>query len=163
MEARIVELAALFIILACMAQGWYRGLLMKVYSLIRFILLLVAAIILVPILLPMFPSDLTGKEGIALCISLLVAAILLHCLEKVLKLVEKLPVVSTVNKLGGAVLGGIFGIALVWLLLLLAGSLQEVAWCRQLTEYIRESEILMAVYQFNPLSYIMGHFDFPVL
>lgn len=163
MEARIAELAALFIILLCIAQGWYRGLLMKVYSLIRFILLLVAAVILVPVLLPMFPSNLTGKEGIAFVIALLVAGILLHYLEKVLKLVEKIPVVSTVNKLGGAVLGGIFGIVLVWLFLFLAGSFQETAWCRQVTGYIRESEILMALYQFNPLSYIMGYFDFPLL
>lgn len=163
MEARIAELAALIIILLCIGQGWYRGLLMKVYSLVRFVLLLVATIILVPIILPMFPSDLAGKEGIAFVIALIVAALLLHYLAKVLKLVEKIPIVSTVNKFGGAVLGGIFGIITIWLLLFLVSSFQEIPWCQKITEYIRGSELLMSIYQFNPLAYIMKHFNFPTL
>ena len=163
MEARIAELAALIIILLCIGQGWHRGLLMKVYSLVRFILVLVAAIILVPIILPFFLDGLIGKEGIAFVIALIVAAILLHYLAKVLKLVEKIPVVSTINRFGGAVLGAIYGIIAVWVLLFLIGSFQEVPWCHKMIEYIRESEVLMSVYQFNPLAYIMKHFNFPTI
>ena len=65
MEARVAELVALIILLLCIWQGWYRGLIMKVYSLLRFVLWIVATIILVPIIMPLFPSDLTGREGIS--------------------------------------------------------------------------------------------------
>ena len=163
MEARMAELVALIILLLCIWQGWYRGLIMKVYSLLRFVLLIVVTIILVPIIMPLFPSDLTGREGVSFVAALIMAAILLHIIAKVLKIVEKIPVVSTVNKLGGAALGAVMGIIIIWLILFLAGSFQENSWCRQIIAYIRESELLMSIYRFNPLAYIMKSFNFPTL
>ena len=62
MEGRIAELIALSVIVLSTWQGASRGLVLKIYSLVRIILLLAATILLVPLLLPLFPSDLQARE-----------------------------------------------------------------------------------------------------
>ena len=154
MEGRIAELIALSVIVLSTWQGASRGLVLKIYSLVRIILLLAATILLVPLLLPLFPSDLQARECIALLAALAIAAITLHILARVLKIIDHIPVVNTVNKLGGALLGLAIGLLLVWTALLVIGALQELAWCRQ-------SPILLQFQALNPLSKILEHFEFP--
>lgn len=161
MEGRIAELIALSVIVLSTWQGASRGLVLKIYSLVRIILLLAATILLVPLLLPLFPSDLQAREGIALLAALAIAAITLHILARVLKIIDHIPVVNTVNKLGGALLGLAIGLLLVWTALLVIGTLQELAWCRQASSYISQSPILLQFQALNPLSKILEHFEFP--
>lgn len=161
MEGRIAEFIALSVIVLSTCQGASRGLVLKIYSLVRIILLLAATILLVPLLLPLFPSDLQAREGIALLAALVITGITLHILERVLKIIDHIPVVNTVNKLGGALLGLAIGLLLVWTALLIVGALQELAWCRQASSYIGQSPVLMQFQALNPLSKILEHFEFP--
>lgn len=163
MEARIAELVALGIVALCAVQGGYQGLVMKVYSLVRLVLLLVVTIVLVPLILPLIPVSVTGREGIALVVALIVVAVALGVLADLLKIIDHIPVVSTVNKLGGALLGVVLGMLIVWVVLLLIGAFQDVEWCRQVSGYIRQSPILMEIQRFNPLPNIMKNFNFPIL
>lgn len=163
MEARIAELIALAVVLLCMAEGASRGLVMKVYSLVRIILLLVVTIILTPLILPLFPTGYQGREGLSFFAALVITAIALHILADILKIVDHIPVVSTVNKLGGAVLGAVIGVLLVWVILLLIGAMQDVSWCQRASGAVRQSRLLMQLQQFNPLPKILENFGFSIL
>ena len=163
MEARIAELIALSIIVICGLQGAYQGLVLKVYSLVRIVLLLVITLILCPLLLPVFPSGLLAREGIAFLTALIITAIALHILAKVLKIIDHIPVVNTVNKFGGAVLGLIIALLLVWTILFVIGAMQELEWCRRASSYISQSSVLMQFQAFNPLAKILENFEFPVI
>lgn len=163
MEPRIAEGIALAVILLSTLQGASKGLVRKVYSLVRLLLLLVVTLVLTQLILPVMPSDLQAREGIALLVALIATAIILNVVEHVLKIIDHIPVVSTVNKLGGAVLGFVIGVLLVWIILLLMGAMQEAEWCRRASEIVRQSPVLMQIQQFNPLPIIMENFDFPVL
>lgn len=163
MEVRITELIAFAIIVICVLQGAYRGLVLKVYSLVRIVLLLVVTLILIPLLLPAFPAGLQAREGIAFLSALVITAIALHILAKVLKIIDHIPVVNTVNKLGGAILGLVIGLLLVWTALLLIGAMQELEWCRKVSSYISQSPILMQFQALNPLAKILENFEFPVI
>lgn len=158
MEARIAELIALAIVTLSVVQGAYRGLVLKVYSLVRLILLLVVTVILTPMIFSLLPQELSAREGAAFLAALVLAAIALHILARLLKIVDHIPVVSTINRLGGAALGLVVGVLLVWLILLLAGALQEAEWCRQIQGYIRQSAILTQLQQIDPLPGILANF-----
>lgn len=158
MEARIAELIALAIVALSVVQGAYRGLVLKVYSLVRLILLLVVTVILTPMIFSLLPQELSVREGAAFLAALILTAIALHILERLLKIVDHIPVVSTINRLGGAALGLVVGVLLVWLILLLVGALQEAEWCRQIQGYIRESAILTQLQQIDPLPDILANF-----
>ena len=80
-----------------------------------------------------------------------------------LKLVDHIPVLKTVNRLGGAIFGACIGIVLIWVLLAVIGAFQDVAWCREISECAKQSEILRTIQKFDPMSYVLKKIDFPML
>ena len=78
---------------------------MKVYHIVRFILRLILSLILLPLILPALPESVTARQGVAFLAAWIIASIVIGMIAKLLHVVEKLPVVSTLNKAGGAVLG----------------------------------------------------------
>ncbi len=155
MEVRIAELTAFAIVLLSVIQGAYKGLLLKVYSLVRLILLLVVTLVLTPVLLPLIPQDISAGGGAAFAAALILTAIVLHIVARLLKIVDHIPVVNTINRLCGAALGLVVGILVVWLLLVLVGALQEIEWCRQVSGYIRQSPVLSQLQQIDPLKFFL--------
>lgn len=163
MEARIAELIALGIILLSAFEGAVRGLVLKVYSMVRFVLVLILAIILVPLIVRMIPSTVAVKEGVALAVAFVIAGIVVSIVAGLLKIIDHIPVVSTLNKIGGALIGGAMGVVFVWVVLLVIGAFQQEPWCQTVAGYVRQSPVLMTVQSYNPLPLILEKFDFPIL
>ena len=158
MSTTLVELIAAGIFLVCILDGVHKGLLLKVFSLLRMVVVLALTMILVPVLKPLFAANSEVQSGAAYVIALLVAVIV-----RVLKLVDHIPVLKTVNRLGGAIFGACIGIVLIWVLLAVIGAFQDVAWCREISECAKQSEILRTIQKFDPMSYVLKKIDFPML
>lgn len=156
MSTRLVELIAAGIFLVCILDGVHKGLLLKVFSLLRMVVVLVLTMILVPVLKPLFAANSEVQSGAAYVIALGIVV-------RVLKLVDHIPVLKTVNRLGGAIFGACIGIVLIWILLAVIGAFQDVAWCREISECVRQSEILRMIQKFDPMSYVLKKIDFPML
>ena len=73
---------------------------------------------------------------------------------KVLHIVDRIPVLKTINRLAGALVGMIFGVLAVWVALVLISSFTEVEWCRNITNYVKESPALTWLLHFNPMKYL---------
>jgi len=163
MNVRLLEGIALVLVLVCVLDGWHKGLLMKVFSLVRIVVILAGTVVLVPLMLPMINEDNIARSGIAYLAALIVALVVVSAVGHALKLVEHIPVVEQVNRLGGAVLGVCIGIILIWVALVVIGAFQDVSWCREISACAKESEILRTIQRFDPMSYALRHFDFPML
>lgn len=163
MNTRLVELIALVLLLLCVLDGIHKGLVMKVFSLIRIVVILVLTVVLVPVILPVMNENNVAGSGIAYVAALVVALVAVQLIAHLLKLVDHIPVVKTVNRLGGAILGACIGILLIWVALALIGAFQDVSWCREVSACARESEALRMIQRFDPMTYVLKHFDFPVL
>ena len=100
MSTRLVELIAAGIFLVCILDGVHKGLLLKVFSLLRMVVVLALTMILVPVLKPLFAANSEVQSGAAYVIALLVAVIAVGIVVRVLKLVDHIPVLKTVNRLG---------------------------------------------------------------
>ena len=163
MNTRLVELIALVLLLLCVLDGIHTGLVMKVFSLIRIVVILVLTVVLVPVILPVMNENNVAGSGIAYVAALVVALVAVQLIAHLLKLVDHIPVVKTVNRLGGAILGACIGILLIWVALALIGAFQDVSWCREVSACAKESEALRVIQRFDPMTYVLKHFDFPVL
>ena len=119
--------------------------------------------ILVPVLKPLFAANSEVQSGAAYVIALLVAVIAVGIVVRVLKLVDHIPVLKTVNRLGGAIFGACIGIVLIWVLMAVIGAFQDVTWCREISECAKQSEILRTIQKFDPMSYVLKKIDFPML
>ncbi len=164
MSAKLLEIIAAAMLLICILDGIHKGLVMKVFSLVRAVVVLALTVVLVPILLP-FIAEKSGEagSGIAYLAAMAVSLLVVWFVSRVLKLIDRIPVVRTVNRLGGAVLGGCFGILLIWVALTVIGAFQDVTWCRDISACAKESEALCVVQRFDPMAYVLKNFDFPVL
>ena len=81
-----------------------------------------------------------------------VVYVVVHVLMRWLDLMARLPIVSGVNKLAGALLGGIQGLFFVWLFLLLVMAFSTSGWASQVITQIESSKWLSFLYHYNVLS-----------
>ena len=91
MSTTLVELIAAGIFLVCILDGVHKGLLLKVFSLLRMVVVLALTMILVPVLKPLFAANSEVQSGAAYVIALLVAVIAVGIVVRVLKLVDHIP------------------------------------------------------------------------
>lgn len=151
MEPWMAELAALAIVLLSIAQGAYQGLLLKLYSLVKIILLLVGTAVLTMLLLELFPVSSSGGKAVTLIAVVIAVGIVLGAVERTLEIVDRIPVIKQLNKLGGAVLGLALGVLLLWVIMFLLEAFRDVAWCAEAALAVRQSAWLGWLYRINPL------------
>ena len=145
MTTRLLEAIALVLWLLCVLNGLHRGLVMQIFSFVRMILILVLTVVFVPLILPMITQENAVRNGIAYLAALVVALVAVNLVARLLRIVEHIPVVKTVNRWALAVIG----------------AFQEASWCREIADCARESEILQSIQRFDPMMYVLDHFDFP--
>ncbi len=81
--------------------------------------------------------------------------IALHIVAAALDLVAKLPVLSDVNKLGGALLGGVQGLIFLWIAALLLTACSGMHWAASILEQVQASVWLSFLYRYNLVSRIV--------
>lgn len=94
-------------------------------------------------------------QGITILLTLLIAFIGLHLLMLVTDLVAKLPVIHTLNRLGGAVAGLITGYLIMQILFLLITTFSGTSWGMALMKQIHESSILTFLYNSSAIIKIL--------
>ncbi len=147
----IVEAIAALIVILSIADGWRRGLLLKLFGLARLAAILIMTIVLTPLLYKILPLEPGLREGAAGLGALLLSIILTIIVAQVLHIVDKIPVLNTVNRIGGALVGILIGVLAVWLALIVITSFKDIAWCKTVTGYIKQSPVLSWLVHWNPL------------
>lgn len=85
-------------------------------------------------------------QALSLLLTLLIALIGLHLLMKVTDLVAKLPVIHSMNALGGGIAGLVCGYLIMQILFLLITTFSGTSWGMSLMQQIQESSILTFLY-----------------
>lgn len=74
--------------------------------------------------------------------SCLLVGVVLAIIVVALRFISNLPVVGSLNKLGGALLGGVMGLIIVWIMFTVFVSLPGQEFCQKAVKQIEESKIL---------------------
>lgn len=91
-------------------------------------------------------------NGISFVVLFLAVYVGLRLLARALDLMARLPILSGMNQIAGAVLGGVYGLILVWLFFLLVTVFRKTGWASFLMDRIRESVWLSFLYRHNPVT-----------
>lgn len=89
---------------------------------------------------------------IGFILSFIVVYLVIHLLMRWLDLVAKLPVLSGLNKITGAVMGGVQGLLYVWIGCLIITASSGTAWASALLVQIEASTWLTFLYHYNVVS-----------
>lgn len=88
---------------------------------------------------------------ISLTITFIVISILMNILCGVLDGIFSLPVLSFVNRVGGAALGILQGIFTIWIIFLVITLFWDTSWAKEATAMISENSVTEYLYQNNIL------------
>ncbi len=94
-------------------------------------------------------------EGLAYLLAIVLTLLFFYLIGKVLKIVDKIPIIHGMNRLIGAGAGFVKGMILVWLLFGLVAFCVGTAWGKFMLSYIYEAEILTWLYENNMLLSIL--------
>lgn len=95
----------------------------------------------------------TGIQILTFFLLFVIIYILLRILVVWLDLVARLPILSGMNQIAGAVLGGAEALAVIWILCLLFTALSGTTLGTEILNQIEESRWLTCLYQNNLLAY----------
>ncbi len=90
-------------------------------------------------------------QGISYLLTLIVGVIIFHWLRHVFKLIDKIPVLSGINRILGLLAGALKGMLLIWVLFSLIAVFAGTAWGKFAVSYIYESSVLTWLYDNNYL------------
>ncbi|MCR5737141.1 MAG: CvpA family protein [Eubacterium sp.] len=79
-------------------------------------------------------------------------SILFTILIRVLNIMGKLPVISGFNTVGGAVVGLVEAVAVLWILCVIVTAFSTTGWGQKVCEAIADNAVLSFIYDNNPLS-----------
>lgn len=88
---------------------------------------------------------------VAFLLTLLVVTIILRAIIFSLNVIADLPVLGFVNRLAGGVLGLIGVLIIVWVAFVIITMLYTTGIGKELFDMIRSNEILMIIYDYNPI------------
>ncbi|MBR5337791.1 MAG: CvpA family protein [Lachnospiraceae bacterium] len=92
---------------------------------------------------------------IAFTITFALIRILLQIIYSLLKIVTMLPVIHTLNKTAGAVLGLVQGIIVIWILMLVAIVFFNTTIGAAVLRTVNENNIFATIYNTNPLLWLL--------
>lgn len=92
-----------------------------------------------------------AAQRIAWIVSFILISILLGVLVHVLDILAKLPVIESINHLGGLAVGLLEGVVVVWILLFVIVLCQGTEWGRPMMESIQQNPLLRLLYENNVL------------
>ena len=154
----IIEGIAALVIIVCAVDGWRKGLILKLFGLLRFLLMIALTIVLTPLLYKVLPLEPGMKEGAAVLLALIVSVVALTVISRVLHIVDRIPVVRTINRFGGLLVGLLFGFLTVWVTLIVFNAFRDVDFCRTVIYYVKQSPALFWLLHFDPITFLINAF-----
>lgn len=98
----------------------------------------------------------TAIQGLAVVVALIVSIILIKLIELLLKLIDFIPGLNTVNRLLGFVAGLLQAIFIVWIVMLIADCFPTTTLGSYIITYSQESLLLSALHDNNLIAAIIG-------
>lgn len=144
----------LILLVSRIVEGYKRGMVKEVISLVSLIVLCLAVAFIGGALLSYLEKD-TVSMVVAIVLLLILAIVhwLLNVCFCPAKLLVKLPVVKSVDKLLGAVIGVVETVLLVWTLYTLLLTVEMGTIGQQIMNYVQDSSILTFLYKYNYLAH----------
>ena len=95
-------------------------------------------------------------NGMVFISLIIVCRLIFMILSHMTKGIDNIPIIGEIDKIGGAILGGIKGLIFIWIFFLILSLTSTMEWSRNLTEAACQSGILKLLYNNNILLDIVG-------
>lgn len=144
----------IILLISRMVEGYKRGMVKEIVSFISLIVLCLAVAFVGGALLSYLEKDTVSMVvAIILLLILGIAHWAVNSLLLPAKILAKLPIVKTVDKILGIVIGAAETIIIIWTLYTLVLTVEMGTVGEQIMVYVQESRLLTLLYQYNYLAH----------
>ena len=150
-----------FFILMVLA-GMHNGLIRCVFGIVAFLASVIISFVITGIFNSVFDRG-RAAAGICFLVVFLVAYVAMLVVAVSLNIIASLPVLSAVNRIGGAILGAVLGLLCVWIFMAVIGVLASNGQAMALYDMIQESEGLKILYDNNIIDMLLQEHLWPKL
>lgn len=95
-------------------------------------------------------------NGISFMITLIMISIIIHILFSALDAVFSIPVLSTLNRLAGALAGAVQAVMILWIVFLVISLCFQTEWGKAAVEMLQENPLTKVIYDTNLWMKIIG-------
>ena len=93
------------------------------------------------------------------CFTLIIVIyIIVRIVIVIFDFISKLPIINSINKSGGLVVGLVQGLLIVWIGCLVITAFSDKSWAQEVFRQINDNEFLTFIYENNPIIYIVTKF-----
>ena len=97
-------------------------------------------------------------KALTFFILMVVIYIILSIIIKIFDFVAKLPLLNSINKSGGLVIGLVKGLLFVWIGCLVVTAFSDKPWAQETFRQINDNKLLTFIYENNPIIFIVTKF-----
>lgn len=148
----IVFIVAVLIIIGTALNGYKKGMVDEIISLVALIAGIVLLAVIVSVISNYLQKDISDVViGVILFVAIVILMQVIQVISKGLKMIFKLPVINGINKLAGLVIGAVEGVILIWVIFILLqyfklGTLETI-----ILQSVEQNKWLTFLYQNNYL------------
>lgn len=150
-----------FLVLMILA-GMHNGLIRCVFGIVAFVASAIVSFVVTGVFDNVFDKG-RAAAGICFLVVFLMAYVAMLVVAVSLNLIASLPVLSTLNRLGGAILGAVLGLLCVWIFMAVVGALATNGQATALYDMMMESEGLRMLYDNNIIDMLLQEHVWPGL
>lgn len=89
---------------------------------------------------------------------IIIIYIIVRIVIVVFDFISRLPVINSINKTGGLVVGIVQGLLVIWIACLVVTAFSDKAWAQEVFRQINDNALLTFIYDNNPIIYIVTKF-----
>ena len=89
---------------------------------------------------------------------IIVIYIIVRIVIVIFDFISKLPIINSINKSGGLVVGLVQGLLIVWIGCLVITAFSDKSWAQEVFRQINDNEFLTFIYDNNPIIYVVTKF-----
>lgn len=97
-------------------------------------------------------------KALTFFILIIVIYIIVRIVIMVFDFISKLPVINSINKTGGLVVGIVQGLIFVWIGCLVVTAFGDKSWAQAVFQQINDNQLLTFIYNNNPIIFVVTKF-----
>lgn len=146
----ITEIIVLIIFAAMILDGGRIGFVKTIFSTLKMIIGILLAVVLCAALTGKISPEFRHVVPVVFLFIFGIVMGILGAVERLLNLVDKIPIAKQLNRLAGFAAGVLKGIVTVWIIFCVVGYFTDTALGQSIYNMLSSSKILVRINSFNP-------------
>lgn len=146
----LIEIIVLVIFAAMIFDGGRIGFVKTIFSTLKMIIGILLSVVLCAALTGKISPEFRHTVPVVFIFIFGIVMGILGAVERLLNLVDKIPIAKQINRIAGFVAGVLKGIVIVWIIFCVVGYFTDTSIGQSIYNMLSSSSILMRINSFNP-------------